>query len=168
MKRRLTQKQENFVLCLFKGLSQREAYLKAGYSPKQSPGTLSRNAYELAKTNYILTRLSDLRTEAKKASMIEDAEKRQILAKIARDQYPLVVTRKEALVLAGRRTDDDVITTIISNRDPVKAIAELNKMDGVYATAPIEFNDNRQYNLILHSEKTKKQLEEIADGHLSS
>ena len=45
-KNKLTPKQERFALNLFKGLSQREAYIQAGYSSKQLPSTLDRNSFD--------------------------------------------------------------------------------------------------------------------------
>ncbi len=164
MQRRLTQKRLSFVLNLFKGLSQREAYIQAGYSAKQKPTTIDAHASDLAKNDMIMTRLEEYRAEAKALTMLEIDERRQILTKIARGELIRRTSRKQALIIGGKVTDEKVIVTMVSDRDPIPAIAELNKMDGVYATAPIQLNDNRQYNLIVRSEKTKKQLEELANA----
>jgi len=56
----LTQKQESFTLNIYKGLSERQAYIEAGYSTNQLPATLDRNANKLANNNKILTRLAEL------------------------------------------------------------------------------------------------------------
>ena len=160
MKGRLTQKQESFVLGLFKGLSQREAYLKAGYSAKQSPATLDRNACGLAKSNKILARWDELREEAEAATMLEVVERRQILAKVARGQYPQVVEKTEDIKVKGMRTGAERVFVLTSHRDPIQAIAELTKMDGIYATAPIQFNDNR---ILIAGELTDEQLAAIVN-----
>ncbi|MFC1972444.1 terminase small subunit, partial [Chloroflexota bacterium] len=45
---RLTPKQERFCLNLLKGMSQREAYIQAGYSGNQARDTIDNHAYQLA------------------------------------------------------------------------------------------------------------------------
>ena len=101
----LTQKQENFTLNLFKGMSQREAYTVAGYSSKQSPDTLDRNACELAGSNKIVARLEELNSKTEDDSVATVIERKQRLTEVLRDKA----------------------------ENPMPAIDLLNKMEGSYA-----------------------------------
>ena len=59
----LTHKQENFVQGLFAGLSQREAYIKAGYNTKNtSDNAIDVNACRLASNPKVALRLKELRS----------------------------------------------------------------------------------------------------------
>ena len=61
---KLTPKQENFVLGLVEGKSQRKAYIDAGYSTQnKSDNYIDSKAYELSKTDAITDRLEELLSE---------------------------------------------------------------------------------------------------------
>jgi len=83
----LTQKQETFCLNLFQGMSQRDAYIAAGYSPRQSPATIDRHACDLAKTDKILARTEELRQAAEDASVATVLERKQVLTEIVRGRF---------------------------------------------------------------------------------
>ena len=103
----LTAKQEQFALNLFKGLSQRDAYIAAGYSSNQKSSTIDEDASRLAKDSKILARLAELRAEA------------------AGDDIADVTERKRKLTEILRKSDAEA--------NVIRAIAEHNKMDGSYA-----------------------------------
>ncbi|MGT3716940.1 terminase small subunit [Staphylococcus aureus] len=66
---KLTPKQENFVLGLIEGKSQRKAYVDAGYSTKgKSDNYIDSRAFELSKNSAILDRYEKLRQEAAEQS----------------------------------------------------------------------------------------------------
>ncbi|AZH08894.1 terminase [Staphylococcus aureus] len=66
---KLTPKQENFVLGLIEGKSQRKAYIDAGYSTKgKSDNYIDSRAFELSKNSAILDRYEELRQEAAEQS----------------------------------------------------------------------------------------------------
>ncbi|HDA2601350.1 TPA: terminase small subunit [Staphylococcus aureus] len=66
---KLTPKQENFVLGLIEGKSQRKAYIDAGYSTKnKSDNYIDSRAFELSRNSAILDRYEELRQEAAEQS----------------------------------------------------------------------------------------------------
>jgi len=79
-KRGLTDKQNNFCLNLVQGLSQRDAYIKAGYSDNQLPEVIDNHAYELAKRGDIKVRCEELR-QVKTDNTI--ATKEQVLKRLS-------------------------------------------------------------------------------------
>ena len=153
----LKKKQETLTQSLFKGMSQRDAYIEAGYSPNQLPATIDRHACELAKTDKILARYEELRQKVEDASVATVLERKQVLTEIARARQTDFMTcsadgvwmhdigqetmNKAALKQIQTTTEpfgekDDnlkIILTKVELYDPIKAIAELNKMDGAYA-----------------------------------
>ena len=103
----LTAKQEQFALNLFKGLSQRDAYIAAGYSKKQLDETIDVHACALANNDKVMTRLAELRDNAAGDTIATEKERREKLTEIL------------------RKSDAEV--------NVIRAIAEHNKMDGSYA-----------------------------------
>ncbi len=81
---RLTQKQDRFARFWFDGLSQREAYIKAGYSSRQSFTTIDRHASALSKNDKVVTRYNELRKAADDASVLKVLEINQRLTEIVR------------------------------------------------------------------------------------
>lgn len=66
---KLTPKQENFVLGLIEGKSQRKAYIDAGYSTKgKSDNYIDSRAFELSKNSAVLDRYEELRQEVAEQS----------------------------------------------------------------------------------------------------
>lgn len=117
-KKKHTDSQLNkYALCLFHGLSQRQAYLET--FPKErkwKDATIDTKASKLAKSVEIVTRLDDLKNREKiehekniKKEYLTRERKQQILFEIASDP--------EA-----------------SRTDRIKAIDVSNKMDGEYIT----------------------------------
>lgn len=118
----LTQKQNNYALNLFKGMSQREAYREAGYSVNYALTAVDVNACKLAKNTKITLRLEELR-EASNDAAVMDFTRRQIkLSEIGEEDI----------------TSDKGTPIRTPN---IAAIAELNKMDGVYEGNTININD---------------------------
>ena len=81
---KLTHKQEQFTLNLLAGMSQRDAYIKAGYSKKQPISVIDSNACVLAKSSKVLARQAELnkKVESNKVAGVE--ERKSILTEIAR------------------------------------------------------------------------------------
>ncbi len=150
----LTQKQQRFCLNLFRGMSQRKAYLNAGYSGKAIPSTLDHNACVLANNSKVLTRLEELRKKAEDASIMSVMERKQKLSTIARSKLTDFMElgqdgswvnigseteNGEAIQEIHSRTEYDengshpTVYTSVKLYDPMKAIDLLNKMDGAYA-----------------------------------
>uniref|UniRef100_A0A6M3KZP6 Putative terminase n=1 Tax=viral metagenome TaxID=1070528 RepID=A0A6M3KZP6_9ZZZZ len=118
---KLTQKQSNYALNLFKGMSQREAYVQAGYSSNQLPEVLDKNACELAKDSKIIGRLEGLNRASDTPAVMDVAKRKERLSVIAKE---------------------DIETTTGINRSPsIQAIDILNKMDKIYTDNTININD---------------------------
>ncbi len=179
--RALTPKQERFALFLFQGLSQRDAYVKAGYSGNQIPNTIDRHSYELANSDYIKARLSELQAKALDASVASVIERKQTLSKVVRCTYADFTDEKGNLNIADReQLRTPAIQEIRSSttrsgtelslklRDPIAAIAELNKMEriGQVDTAININNDNRVLNITVRTEDGKQALQQLQSGKL--
>jgi len=80
----LTKKQEQFTLNIFSGMSQREAYIKAGYSINTSVAIIDSHACELAKNSKVLVRLAELREKAESDKVMSVKERKERLSEIAR------------------------------------------------------------------------------------
>ncbi len=153
----LKQKQETFTQNLFKGMSQRDAYTAAGYSSNQLPATLDRHAYDLAKNGKILARLEELRQKVEDASVATVLERQQVLTEIVRarqtdymicsadgvwmhdigqdtiNKAALKQIQTTTMPFGEKEDNYKIILTKVELHDSIKAIAELNKMDGAYA-----------------------------------
>jgi len=108
---KLTRKQEIFVQNLFKGMTQREAWIQAGYSSNYSMAILDSNACRLANSDKIQARYKELTQKTEDESVANVLERKRILTEIAQGTYK----------------------TPITAQDKVRAISELNKMEGDYA-----------------------------------
>ena len=80
----LTQKQENFTLNILKGMTQREAWIQAGYSSNYPLADIDSNACRMEKTSKIQTRLAELRALAAKPTIATVQERQEILTGIVR------------------------------------------------------------------------------------
>lgn len=176
----LTPKQERFCLNIFQGMSQREAYIKAGYSDRAKPSTLDERACVLVKTDKIETRLAELQKAAEDESVASVLERKEILSDIARaklvdfidvahDKLCDVAHNKALSEYTAAHNKKGNGKKTIKLHDPVKAISELNKMEGIYNADDREKENNTTYNiLILNSvedqESTKERLKRITEG----
>ena len=184
----LTQKQEAFTRNLFEGMSQRVAYVAAGYSSNQSPATIDRHASELAKNDKVMARYEKLRQKAEDASVATVLERKQILTEIARarmtdfltcsadgvwmhdigqDSMNTAALKKVETTTAPFGNADDnlkIILTKVELIDPTKAIDLLNKMDKLYEAGISNFQDNRQINIYIQGNDAKKKLERLLSG----
>lgn len=181
---KLTQKQEKFTLNLFKGLSQREAYIQAGYSSNQLPATIDRHAYELANTDKILARFNELREAAKNAAIADVEERKQILTEIARGRLTDYVTcgpdrdlidvgsespNTAAFQEITSRTEVDkdgagvAVITKLKLHSSISAIDTLNKMDKIYSENTVNI-DNRKVEIIVSSDEARQLTDKILKG----
>jgi phage terminase small subunit len=187
---KLTQKQETFCLNLFQGMSQHEAYLKAGYSNKQSPAVIDKNASILAKTSKVLVRIDELRKKAEDDSVMDVLERKQRLTEIARAKLTdfMELGQDGAWVNIGPETknggaiseihsrteyDDDgakpTVHTSVKLHNPVEAIKELNKMDKVYTEGGTNVNiDNRSVTIIYELVSPQKGQEDTKPPELGA
>lgn len=131
---------ERFCLALFKGMSQKDAAIEAGYSPKWARSAASR----LSTNVNILGRIRQLQEMAKS------------------DAVMTVTERKERLTeLAG---EDNTSQFGYARGPNIQAIAELNKMEHIYEPEGGVNIDNRTVNINVTSEKAKKLTQRIIEG----
>ena len=154
---KLTRRQEQFTLNLLAGMTQRDAYIKAGYSKKQPISVIDSNACVLAKSSKVIARQAELnqKVEANKVAGVE--ERKSILTEIARarqtdfmtcsadgvwmhDIGPETINKaglkqiQTTTMPFGSKEDNlSVILTKVELTNPIQAIAELNRMEGAYA-----------------------------------
>lgn len=176
MSDKLTQRQENFCRNFFETGNATEAAIAAGYSPKTARFSASRL---LTKVN-ISEKLFELNEFADDESVGHVLERKQILTQIMRGKFAdfmfnltpeklrnsALQTLKVTEVTIGGEGKDELKkkTTTIKLRDPIEAIAELNKMDHVYDIVAPTTIDNRALNIFVTSNRAKKLLKEIEEG----
>ena len=172
---KLTQKQENFCLNIIAGMSQREAYVKAGYSDKQAPGTIDRNAYALAQRNYIVTRIAELKADLESKTIMSVKERKERLSELARarlvdfvkDGQPVLnkdIPNAGAAKEFYHRTKRDkfgnpIETRAIKLSDPIEAIRELNKLGGDYPPSKHLHAGRVQFEVV-HVDRTRGEIVE--------
>ena len=140
-KNKLTPKQERFALNLFKGLSQRQAYIQAGYSQRAEPATIDNNAYILANSNEIIERLNELTSQASESAKMPINRRFRRLAELA----------------------DMPVEKEVSAREVVMAIAETNRMTHIYDEKP-QYQDNRTYNILVQGDEAKDRFNKLLEG----
>ena len=178
----LTAKQEKFVLNLFQGMSQREAYTKAGYSTNFAPAIVDKNACVLAKNSKILVRLKELQGKVENAAIMSVSERKERLSEIARarltdyqeagaDGAGYINIGKESpntAAIAGIKSstkfdengNTGTLYTEIKLHNPIMAIAELNKMEKLY-------NDDKQ-GVNVNVNVAVMQARDLTDDELAS
>ncbi len=137
---RLTQKQENFSRYIFDGLSQRQAWIKAGYSSNYPIADVDTHACALVNSDKIKTRLAELNAQLDTSSVLHKQGRMERLTVIAQTDYKSPVTAKESIL----------------------AIGELNKMDHVYTES---IQDNRiQTTIFILSDGRRLTAEQLKDA----
>ena len=109
----LTQKQENFALNIYKGMTQREAWTQAGYSTNYAPELVDVHACNLAALDKVKLRLEELRQPTANAAIATVEERRERLSVFVREN------------INGQYG--------VTRHSNIQAVAELNKMGGDYA-----------------------------------
>jgi hypothetical protein len=168
-------------------MTQSEAYIKAGYA-KSTAVTTSNNASRLAKKDIIVQYLIELRAKVETKKIMSVQERKERLSEIAgarlTDFQELGMdggwinigketpnTAAISEIVSTTKYDENganpTLITRIRLHNPVVAIQELNKMDGVYDDAKVNLTlDNRTqsviYNLI--NPGTKTLLERLEHG----
>lgn len=117
----LTPKQEKFVQGLIKGLSQRQAYIQAGYSTKNmSDNSIDREASVLFKSPKVSQRYRELMNEHKEKALWTREDSVNTLKWLVKQSIESI-----------NRQDDGYIRQSTSNAI-VNAIKELNELELLY------------------------------------
>lgn len=122
----LTAKQEKFVQNIIEGMSQRKAYIHAGYSTKNmKESTIDEKACLLFKNDKIRTRYNELIEKAQNKAIMTAKERKELLTRISRGEEKEKIPK----FIDGELIEIEV-TPQLKRR--ISAIETLNKMDGVY------------------------------------
>lgn len=151
----LTQRQELFCQGVFEGKSATQAYKDAGYSHSNATSAAARLCAKVG----IKARIKELNDMALTSKVMSVSERKERLSEIARARLTDFVsagadgswinvgpesTNSAAIqgVKSSTEYDKDgtkpTVITDLKLHDPVKAIAELNKMDGAYSPAQVQ------------------------------
>ncbi len=176
---KLTAKQESFCLNYFKTNDGTASAIAAGYSPPSAKVIACEN---LTKP-YLLIRINDLRAQAKATAgdaVMSVVERQKRLTEFASARLVDFITNGEPnqdltscpnngalseIVHKTRYTKagDPIVERSIKLRDPIAAIAELNKMDHTYDERP-QVNNNTQINIIVDSERGREIVQKLIGG----
>lgn len=161
---KLTQKQETFCLKYFELGNATEAAIAAGYHRKTARFIASEN---LTKLN-IQARIKELREAVEGPTVAAVLERKEILSEIARGRLTDFMEcgqdgnwinidseklNTHALQAIDSKTEYDdngahpTVVTKIRLHNPIQAIAELNKMEGLYEAGGITNINNRIINI---------------------
>lgn len=149
-------RQEKYVQLLFKGAIQHDAYLtvfKDTFTKELAPATIDSKASRLANSGKVQNRLNFLKTKAEDESVMKVLERKQKLSTIGRAKLTDYVDNNGNVDITGEGGGAIAELTIedwkggkdgrassqikrIKLLNPIQAIEELNKMDGVYDARP--------------------------------
>lgn len=121
----LTAKQEAFVKNIIDGMSQADAYRSAYASKRMSDKTIHEAASRLMKDSKITARLTELREQMMKPSIMSAQERLELLSRIASGEEP----EKIVQFIEGERVEYEIPASLKTRRE---AIDTMNKMTGEY------------------------------------
>jgi len=144
---KLTVKQEKFIVNVFKGMTQRDAYIDA-YNAHYAVETIDANASRLARTEKVSQRLAELREQVISDAVMSVTERKERLSQLAREDVKKPLTGKEVVL----------------------SVAELNKMEHIYdELTPVGTTIVNSFTFILPdgTKVSPKQLMEVnpAEGN---
>ncbi len=158
-KNRLTAKQEAFVLNLFKGLTQHDAYINV-YHPNSSASVIDVDASHLAHNPKVILRLRELRDALNQPDIANVEERQKRLTKFLRanlvdfnqNDEPYLdksipnheAAKEYSVSTTYNKMGDTIVKKSIKLIDPISAIAELNKMEHIYEAG----NSDRPINVV--------------------
>jgi len=103
---------EKFALALFKGMSQKDAAIEAGYKPSRARQT----AHELVTKSDISIRIKELAGKTEAETVMTVKERKERLSELGREEIKKPVTAKEVVL----------------------SVAELSKLSGDYPPSKVE------------------------------
>ena len=171
----LTTKQENFTLNLSKGMSQRGAWIQAGYSPKYSMAIMDKKACELAHLGKVKGRLEELRAKAESDAVMSLQEMLEAHTEIARGRVGHFLDDKQRIeqgvdldnasiqelntfdITIGKGENAKLATiTKIKLHDPVRSMQEIAKLQGHYPKESLGGNTYNDIKVLIVREKPKE------------
>ena len=123
----LTANQERFVQCIIEGKSQAEAYREAYPKQRSSDKTIYENASRLMNNSKIIARLTELRAELAKPSIMTAQERLEFLTGVINGTKGEKITE----IIDGEAKEFEVPASM---KNRLSAIDIMNKMQGEYVT----------------------------------
>jgi phage terminase small subunit len=149
---RLSKKQEEFAQGLFEGLSQRQAFIRAGYSHEgKSEHYLDIEACRVAKNPSVKERLKELRQSAEEESVYTVTRLIQEFSELKE-----MCMKVKPVVKRGKETGEYSFDSAGANR----ALENIGKLLGYY-TEKIEQNIKAEGNFTLKDSMSKLSDEEL-------
>ena len=151
---RLTVRQEKFCINYFKCGNATEAALIAGYSKRTHAAIATENLQK----PLIIARIKELQEKSASAAIASVQERKEILTQIIRAKlsdftecgldgvwfnidkdtlHSVALKSVTSKTILGKEGADDAVYIRAELNDPVKAIAELNKMEHIYEAGTI-------------------------------
>ncbi len=171
----LTLKQEAYAVNLFQGMTQREAWVQAGYSNRYPVQWIDSHACRLANLVKIKTRLAELRAEVAKPSIMGLQEMLETHTEIARGRIGHLLDDNQRIKQGTDLTNASIQeletvdvkigkgenaklaqVTKVKLHDPVRSMQEIAKLGGHY---PKEEKGSITYNdikVLIVREKPKE------------
>lgn len=134
----LTAKQEKFVQGIIEGKSQADAYRAAYNTKNMTDKSIWVNASQLMSDTKVTQRLTELRNQMMKSSIMSAQERLQLLSRMASGEEPERIVQ----FVNGERVEYEVPASLKSRRE---AIETMNKMTGEYVQkveATVSYEDN--------------------------
>lgn len=150
-KNKLTPKQELFTRNLFKGMTQREAWIQAGYSSKYPLADIDTHACHLANKDKIQTRLTELNAKLEDAAIMDKQELLKTHTEIARGRVGHILDEGNRIKQDANKDDASIqelesidvtigkgenaklaTVTKLKLHDPVRSMQEIAKLRGYY------------------------------------
>ncbi len=105
-KDKLTTKQKKYCQYRADGMSQRQAYISAGYSNRQKDSSIDCNAYQLERIKKVKEKIEDLQKKADNGCILTVEQRKQALTDIYIDSTQSTKDRLKALDLLNRMNGD--------------------------------------------------------------
>src|SRR3990167_7943151 len=146
--KRLTAKQEAFCVNVFQGMTQRDAWIAAGYSSNYNLAIVDTHACQLFNSDKVQVRFRELQSRAESEAIGTVMERKKRLTEIYRANLTDFVDGdgniklEPSAAIAELVTEEHIVdqeaslsirTKRLKLRDPIAAIAEQNKMERIGA-----------------------------------
>ena len=181
--RNLTAKQEAFCLFIFQGKSQADAYRLSYDCERQPDDQIYRDASVLMDNPKVVKRLEALTDRAYLPHIMRVAERKARLSEIGKANLTDFVdndgniTLKPSAALAELSNEEHIIdgqqklsrrSKRLKLRDPIAAIAELNKMERIGAIDTVANNTVNILNVIVGSENARAAIDMLGKSAQST
>ena len=154
--RGLTEKQRAFARYCFSGMSQREAYRKAFPNKKLKDASCDVQASRLLKNVKVQEYLEELRQQAQSDAVLTKRARMEWLSRVV-TTAPNAVDGESDLCQEMTTSEFDVKCRM---PDKLRAVQELNKMDGAYTPEEVKVTTEWSFSSLLKDLKSSGLIKE--------